>query len=173
MSEFKIYHRDAVEKRLINMAKLKSEGAKALHAEVFKGVPATAVGVIVFSKKEAGVIFLSEFKDEPISHFRNIDTSEQYDALAGAIYNIPPANVLPWAKIPLDKFKAVVTRIPSEVGKRAQRIAQSTTLKECSEMLVLSGKGLIALSPKHIIGKIENPDVSRLCMVVIKGGKIE
>jgi len=179
MTSFKIYHRDAVEKKLIDMAKVKSEGAMELYRRVFQGVPATAVGVVSFSRKSVGLIFLSEFKDEPIPHFRNISGSRSgallYDALAGALFQMKAVKGQIWTMPTLAVAQRVADSINAtdpEVRKLAMRIMSGPTVKDCEKMLIIRKKGLVALSPEHIIGRNENPLIASVMIATMTGGKI-
>lgn len=172
MTDFKIYHRDAMEKKLIQMAKLNSASAISLQKQVFRGVPATTIGVVVFRPQVAGLIFLSEIKDEPISHHRTI-TGEWCDTLAGVLFQMPPVTGQVWAKVTLAQAQAIRGKLPDdEHGKRAKRILSSKTLADCTEIIILKAKGLAALSPDSIIGCVSNPYIGTLLLTAMAGKEV-
>lgn len=174
MSQFIIFQRDSLELNLIAMAKASSMGALSLHKEKFQGIPATAIGVVDFTHG-AGLIFLSEIKDKPIPGYCNV-YGIHYEALTGAIFQLPSIEGQLWGMMPVAHAQAIAGQIDDEeIRGRAGRILSSPSLKDAIEILILDRKGIVAISPEHVIGVLENPAVGEAMITVMrtktKGGQ--
>ena len=85
----KVYHRQALEDRIVNMAHKRDAAAKLLLTEVFYGTPGSLVGVIVCNPDKLSIVFLARatHPDEPIPHFKNLEYSMS-TVLNGAAANL-------------------------------------------------------------------------------------
>lgn len=158
-----IYHRQALEDKIVAMAHAKDLGAKDLLEQVFHTVPGTLIGVVVCNPATRSVVFLARatHPNEPISFFQNLDGSQSQ------IINTAAAN-LPFSYedcyVTPDEFYQMASSlsIPSD-ERLAKGIANAivTTMPQVKRVLVIPEYGFLALTPDRIEAKLQNPHISR------------
>ena len=164
----KVYHRQALEDKIVTAAHAKDTTAKAILKKVFYGTPGSLIGVIVCNPGRRSIIFLARatHPNEPLPHFRNLDAAQSTvinSNTANLNYNTVDSYVTP------DEFRRIARTLPratEEQTKQADsalRVAEviRSNLGNVTRVLILADYGFLVLSPDEVIAKLQRPNLSR------------
>jgi len=160
----KVYHRQALEDRIVNMAHKRDAAAKLLLTEVFYGTPGSLVGVIVCNPDKLSIVFLARatHPDEPIPHFKNLEYSMS-TVLNGAAANLKHHTLD--AYVTPDELRRIARALPQAASEdrvtadSMLRVAQYIIdgIPEATRVLIIPKYGFIALNPDRIVATLDKP----------------
>lgn len=161
-----VYHRQAIENRIVDMAHRKDLAAKAILKEVFYGTPGTLVGVLVCDPRRRSVIFMARatHPNEPLPYFQNLNESQSLVVIgAAATLNFAMADCY----VSPDEFGRIARTLPLATEhqqvqqKSALRISEKISELGTSRIIILPESGFVALNPDGIVAKLQRPNLSK------------